>query len=90
MRAADVMVRNVVTVRPETDVADAVKLLIDRDISALPVVDAADCLVGILSEADLIRRTEIGTEKRAGWIECSAPPSRPRNTRSRTASALQR
>jgi CBS domain-containing protein len=69
MRAADVMVRNVVTVRPETDVGDAVKLLIDRDISALPVVDAAGWLVGILSEADLIRRTEINTDKRPGWIE---------------------
>src|SRR5215469_7724961 len=68
MKAADVMVRDVVTVHPETEVADAVKLLIERDISALPVVDAQGGLVGILSEADLMRRTEIGTEKRRSWV----------------------
>jgi CBS domain-containing protein len=63
MQAADVMVRDVVTVHPETDVADAVKLLAERDVSALPVVDAQGTLVGIISEADLIHRVEIGTEK---------------------------
>jgi CBS domain-containing protein len=64
MQAIDVMVRDVVTVHPETDIADAVKLLAERDISALPVVDAQGALVGIISEADLIHRVEIGTEKR--------------------------
>ena len=68
MKAADVMVRSVVTVHPETDVAEAVKLLTERDISALPVVDAQGALVGILSEADLLHRAEIGTEKRRSWI----------------------
>ena len=38
MKAMDVMVRDVVTVKPETDVASAIKLLIEHDISALPVV----------------------------------------------------
>jgi len=70
MRAIDVMVRDVVTVRPETDLADAVKLLAEHDASALPVVDAENNVVGILSEADLIRRAEIGTEKhRPWWLE---------------------
>ncbi|HWB49580.1 MAG TPA: CBS domain-containing protein [Stellaceae bacterium] len=68
MNAADVMVRDVVTVHPETDVADAVKLLVERDISALPVVDQGDNLVGIISEADLLHRAEIGTEKRGSWL----------------------
>ena len=68
MKAADVMVRDVVTVHPETDVADAVKLLAERDISALPVVDQQGGLVGIISEADLIHRAEIGTEKHRSWI----------------------
>ena len=67
MRAIDVMVRDVVTVRPDTDVGDAVKLLSEHDVSALPVVDEAGNLVGMLSEADLIRRVEIGTEKRRPW-----------------------
>jgi CBS domain-containing protein len=67
MRATDVMVRDVVTVRPDMNVADAVKLLSEHDVSALPVVDEAGKLVGILSEADLIHRVEIGTEKRRPW-----------------------
>jgi CBS-domain-containing membrane protein len=68
MKAADVMVRDVVTVHPETDVADAVKLLMERDISALPVVDAQGALVGIISEADLIHRAELGAEKHRSWL----------------------
>ena len=70
MHAVDVMVRDVVTVRSDTDVADAVELLSQHDVSALPVVDEAGNLVGILSEADLIHRVEIGTEKhRPWWLE---------------------
>src|ERR1700756_3307333 len=67
MRATDVMVRDVVTVRPDTDIADAIKLLAEHDVSALPVHDAAGNLVGMLSEADLIHRVEIGAEKRRPW-----------------------
>ncbi len=67
MRAIDVMVRDVVTVRPDTDVADAIKLLAEHDVSALPVVDEQGNLIGILSEADLVHRVEIGTEKRRPW-----------------------
>ena len=67
MRAIDVMVRDVVTVRPDTDVAETIKLLAEHDVSALPVVDEQGNLIGILSEADLIHRVEIGTEKRRPW-----------------------
>jgi CBS domain-containing protein len=67
MRAIDVMVRDVVTVRPDTDVADAIELLSEHDVSALPVVDEASNLVGMLSEVDLIHRAEIGTEKHRHW-----------------------
>jgi len=70
MRAIDVMVRDVVSVRPDTDVADAIKLLTEHDVSALPVIDKEGNLVGLLSEADLIHRTEIGTERhRPWWLE---------------------
>src|SRR6516164_3022044 len=67
MRAIDVMVHDVVTVRPDTDVAEAIKLLTEHDVSALPVLDHQGHLVGILSEADLIHRVEIGTEKHRRW-----------------------
>jgi CBS domain-containing protein len=70
MQASDVMVRDVVTVHPETDLAEAIKLLAAHDVSALPVIDCESRLVGILSEADLIHRAEIATEKhRPWWLE---------------------
>ena len=76
MRAMDVMVRDVVTVKPETDVATAIKLLVEHDISALPVVDQTGTVIGVISEADLVRRTEIGTEKqRPWWLEALTPGS---------------
>jgi CBS domain-containing protein len=68
MIAADVMTRDVVTVRPDTPVAELVQLLLTRSISGVPVVDTAGNLVGVASEGDLLRRAELGTEKtRGGW-----------------------
>ncbi|AXK81510.1 CBS domain-containing protein [Pseudolabrys taiwanensis] len=76
MKAIDVMVRDVVTVGPDDDVADAIKLLAEFDVSALPVVEEDDKVIGIISEADLVRRPEIGTEKhRAWWLEALTPGS---------------
>ena len=56
------MARDVVSVRPDTDVAEAIKLLAEHDVSALPVLDGDDNLVGTLSEADLIHCAGIGSE----------------------------
>ena len=67
MHAIDVMVRDVITVHPDTDVAQAVALLSKHDVSALPVVDATGHLLGVISEADLLRRVEIGTDKHRPW-----------------------
>ena len=76
MKALDVMVRNVITVKPDDQVAEAVKLLAEHDISALPVVDDGNNVVGIISEADLLRRQEIGTEKHRPWrMEAVTPAS---------------
>ena len=74
MKAVDVMVREVVTVTPDTDVAEVVRLLGEHDVSALPVVDEDGTVVGIVSEGDLLRREEIGTEKhRPWWLEAITP-----------------
>jgi CBS domain-containing protein len=54
MRVTAVMSRPVITVAPEASVKDAAQALISHSISALPVVDSAGHLVGIVSEADLI------------------------------------
>ena len=76
MNASDVMVRDVITTGPDEDVSQAAKRLVDYDVSALPVVDDDRNVVGILSEADLLRREEIGTEKqRPWWLEALTPAS---------------
>jgi CBS domain-containing protein len=68
MNAADVMTRDVVVVRPETPVPDLVNLLLGRGISGVPVVDKDGKLVGIVTEGDLMRRAELGTERHRGGL----------------------
>jgi len=76
MNASDVMVHDVVTVGPEDEVSKAAQLLVDHDVSALPVIDGDRRVIGILSEADLLHREEIGTEKhRPWWLEAITPAS---------------
>jgi CBS domain-containing protein len=74
MKAADVMVRHVVVVGPDATVRDTAQLMLDHGISGVPVVDEGSNLVGIVSEGDLIRRTEIDTQKhRSWWLELLTP-----------------
>ena len=51
---ADAMSRDPIIVRPETPLNEAIRLLAERRISGLPVVDDASQLVGIISETDLM------------------------------------
>ncbi len=77
MKASDVMQREVITVTPETKVEEAVRLMARHRISGLPVVDATGAAVGILSEGDLLRRAELGTEARlSAWRAWLAGPGR--------------
>jgi CBS domain-containing protein len=74
MRATHVMTTNVITVTPDTSVQDLAALLGKHGISGVPVVDAANELVGIVSEGDLLHRAETGTERRterrrARWLD---------------------
>src|SRR3954453_16335385 len=57
---ADVMTKDVVTVRPETTYKRIVELLAEHRISGLPVVDATGVVAGIVSEADLLRKEGFG------------------------------
>ncbi len=69
MKARDIMSTKVVTVSPETAVRDIAALMIEKHISGLPVLDDNGALVGMISEGDLLRRPEIGTEKhRRRWV----------------------
>ena len=68
------MVRKVITTHPQASVSHVAKQLVDNDISALPVVDDAGRVVGKISEADLMRREELGSEKtRPWWLEAMTP-----------------
>ena len=77
MRAHQIMTRSVVTVSPETTIVDAANLMLHRHVSGLPVVDTSGKLVGIVSEGDFIRRSEIGTgRKRGRWLRFILGPGR--------------
>jgi CBS-domain-containing membrane protein len=67
MHAKEVMTRDVVTVGPDTPVREIAERLLAHRISAVPVVDGAGKLLGIVSEGDLMRRPESGTERRGSW-----------------------
>jgi CBS domain-containing protein len=56
-----------VVVPPEAPVEEIAKLLLKRRISAVPVVAADARLLGIVSEGDLVRRVETGTERVPSW-----------------------
>src|SRR6516162_9847074 len=77
MRARDVMYRAVVTTTPETTVEEFARLMINLRISGVPVMDRGGLLVGIVTEGDLLRRVEIGTERRRPrWSEPFSSNSR--------------
>jgi CBS domain-containing protein len=73
MKAADVMVTDVITVGPDASVHDVAEILLRHRISAVPVV-ADGRIVGIVSEGDLMRRAEVKTERRrARWLDYLTP-----------------
>jgi CBS domain-containing protein len=77
MKASDIMTHPVITVTPETTVGEAAELMIGHRISGLPVVNTAGDVVGIVTEGDLLRRAETGTERRrARWLEFLIAPGR--------------
>ena len=67
MQASDIMTTDVVTVGPSTAVRQIADLLLKRHISAVPVVDSDSRVLGIVSEGDLMRRAESGTEAHPSW-----------------------
>ena len=62
MRARDIMSRTVVSVTPEASVLEVAALMMDQRASAVVVV-SSDAVVGIVSEADLLHRYELGTQR---------------------------
>jgi CBS domain-containing protein len=70
MKAADVMIRNVVSIKLDSSVFEAAQHMILNRISGLPVLHASGKLVGVVTEGDLLCHAEAGTEtRRPSWLE---------------------
>ena len=67
MQAADIMTTNVISVGPDTTVQEVAQILLEKHISAVPVVGENERLLGIVSEGDLVRRVETGTAPGKSW-----------------------
>lgn len=67
MRAKDVMTPNVITVDENTSVEQVAQTLLRWRISAVPVLDTKERLIGIVGEGDLLRRAESGTDRLPPW-----------------------
>ena len=77
MKAADVMTREPMSVTPQTPIVDAARLMLQHRISGLPVTDANGGVVGVVTEGDLLRRAETGTERhRSSWLTFLVGPGR--------------
>jgi CBS domain-containing protein len=75
MQAQDIMTRSVVTIRSDATLREAIGRMVSYRISGVPVVDGAGQLVGMLTEGDLVRRVETGTEPpRRRWLELLLGP----------------
>lgn len=60
IKVKDCMTPHVVTISPAMEVVEAIRLLLDKNITAVPVVDEGGVLLGILSESDCLQGTLIG------------------------------
>jgi CBS domain-containing protein len=77
MRAHQIMSKPVITVKHDATIVEAANIMLTRHISGLPVVDAAGKLVGIVSEGDFVRRSEIGTARRQSrWLKFILGPGK--------------
>ena len=77
MRVKDVMTPKVISVGVDETVVNAARLMLQQQISGLPVVDKKGELVGIVTEGDFLRRGELGTQRRRPkWLEFLLGPGK--------------
>ena len=53
--AADLMTRDVITIGPDASVAAAARIMVERGVKRLPVVDAVGRVIGVVSRVDVLR-----------------------------------
>ena len=77
MNVSDAMNYEVRTALVTDRVSLAMRIMLGARVSGLPVIDESGALVGILTEGDLLRRSELGTERqRPRWLEMALGPRR--------------
>jgi CBS domain-containing protein len=77
MNAADVMTGQPISVASDTSIVKAAQLMLDHHISGLPVIDDSGAVIGVVTEGDLLRRAETGTERRRSpWLQLLVGPGR--------------
>lgn len=59
LKAKDIMTRDVVTVSPEARIEEAIKLMAEKHLSGLPVVDSGSRVIGIITENDVLLKDEV-------------------------------
>src|SRR5260370_31872588 len=70
MQVKDTMTESVIGIHATASLLQAIALMLRSHISALPVFDANESLVGILSEGDMLQRSELATQKgRPRWLK---------------------
>jgi CBS domain-containing protein len=79
MQARDVMTTDVAVVKPETPIRKIAELLLERKISAVPVVDSNGVVIGMVSEGDLLRSNAAEREKRREWWLALLAEGKPSN-----------
>ncbi len=73
MKARDVMTHKVLTAQLTTPVAEIARIFLDKGVSAVPIIDSKRRVLGIVTEGDLLRRVEAGTQRnRSWWSELAA------------------
>jgi CBS domain-containing protein len=80
MKASDIMSPRVISIAPNASILEAIRVMLQKHISGLPVIDPSGALVGIVTEGDFLRRAETGTARsRPRWLEFLMGPDRMAN-----------
>ena len=87
MQAKDIMTSNVVSAPADGKIEEAIRLMLDHHVSAVPVVDKEGALQGLVSEGDLMRRLRSPDDQRRSCKSWAGPTTRPGISSSSKATA---
>ena len=67
LQARDVMTTSIATIGRDMTIGEAARVMLERGVSALPVLNQKGRLIGMISEGDLMRRSELRTDQARSW-----------------------